>query len=95
MIRFALPIFLLAAACAPVRPETGTPTPSTACGAEKVGKFVGEKRTDAISAQVARISGAKNIRWIKPGMAVTMDYREDRLNVRIDDKGVILSVNCG
>ena len=94
MSRIALPVIALAvAACSPqIKP---VPMPPTACGAEKLGGFIGKKRTDAISAEVARISGAKNIRWIKPGMAVTMDYREDRLNVRLNDKGVILSVSCG
>jgi len=94
MIRFALPLIALATAvaCAPIK---SLPMPPTACGSQNLGWFVGKKRTDKISAEVARISGAKNIRWIKPGMAVTMDYREDRLNVRLDDKGRILSFNCG
>lgn len=99
MIRIALPLIALSLmGCT----TTGEPMPippapekATACGAEKLTAFVGKKRTDAISAEVARISGAKNIRWIKPGMAVTMDYREDRLNVRVNEKGVILSFNCG
>lgn len=95
MIRLLLPVALLStAACQPARPESA-PTPPTACGAEKVAQFVGKKRTDAIATQVAKLSGAKSIRWIKPGMAVTMDYREDRLNVRTDDKGRIMSVICG
>lgn len=97
MIRFLLPIALLStAACQPVPPKPlPAPAPErTACGAEKVGQFVGKTRTNAISNQVARLSGAKTIRWISPGMAVTMDYREDRLNVHLDDKGVIQSVGC-
>jgi hypothetical protein len=98
MIRLLLPIAMLSiAACQPVPPQTGTPAPPaepTACGAEKVAGFVGKTRTDALATEVARVSGAKNIRWISPGMAVTMDYREDRLNVDLDDKGVITRLYC-
>ncbi|MDF7777679.1 I78 family peptidase inhibitor [Sphingomonas sp. AOB5] len=94
MIRLTIPLIGFAlVSCAPP-PPASTPAPPTACGAEKVGKFVGKKRTDAISTEVAKLSGAKSIRWISPGMAVTMDYREDRLNVALDDKGVITRFYC-
>jgi hypothetical protein len=97
MIRLALPIAALTLmGCATTgEPMPIPPGPATACGSHLVASYVGKTRTDAIAAEVARVSGAKSIRWIKPGMAVTMDYREDRLNVRLDDKGKILSFNCG
>jgi hypothetical protein len=34
-------------------------------------------------------------RVIGPGMAVTMDFRPNRLNVEIDDAGMIRRVYCG
>ena len=101
MIRLALPLIALTLmGCARVAegepyPLPGSPPEATPCGSQHLAGFVGKKRTDTIAAQVAQVSGAKSIRWIKPGMAVTMDYREDRLNVRLDDKGKILSFNCG
>ena len=97
MIRLLMPVLLLTtASCQYARPETAGPPPqSTACGAEKVQHYVGKKRSTAISESVAALSGAKSIRWIEPGMAVTMDFREDRLNVKLDEKGVILSFTCG
>ena len=76
-------------------PIPGAPAQPTPCGSQNLGSFVGIKRTDVISAQVARVSGAKSIRWISPGMAVTMDYREDRLNVDLDDASVITRFRCG
>ena len=99
MIRIALPLIALSLmGCASnpdyLLPGEQAPLP-TPCGMEKLGGFVGYKRSAPISEQVAKVSGAKSIRWIKPGMAVTMDYREDRLNARLDEKGVILSFNCG
>ena len=99
MSRFALPLIALSlSACAyeaAGEPYPVPPGPPTACGSHQLGSYIGKKRTDAISADVARISGAKSIRWISPGMAVTMDYREGRLNVKLDEKGVILSFTCG
>jgi hypothetical protein len=35
------------------------------------------------------------VRITHPGMAVTMDYREDRLNIEIDEAGTIFRVACG
>jgi hypothetical protein len=101
MIRLSLPLIALSLmGCA--RESAGNPysipaAPSepTPCGSQHLGSFVGKTRTGAISAEVARSSGAKSIRWISPGMAVTMDYREDRLNVDLDDKGVITRFRCG
>ena len=98
MIRLLMPVLLLTtAACQYARPETAGPPPEpTACGAEKVQHYVGKKRSTAISESVAALSGAKSIRWIEPGMAVTMDFREDRLNIFFDaETGIIKEVKCG
>ena len=40
-------------------------------------------------------SGAKVVRVLRPGMMMTMEYRGDRLNLRIDGQGKILSATCG
>jgi hypothetical protein len=32
---------------------------------------------------------------VKPGMAVTMDYREDRVTIRVDESNKIESASCG
>lgn len=94
MIRLTIPLIGFALVSCSPPPPASTPAPPTSCGSEKVAKFVGKKRTDAIATEVAKLSGAKNIRWISPGMAVTMDYREDRLNVSLDDQGVITRFYC-
>lgn len=43
---------------------------------------------------VAQMVG-KKLRVIKPGQAVTMDYREDRVNVAVDDQGLITRISIG
>ena len=40
-------------------------------------------------------SGARTVRVIRPGDAVTMDYRQDRLNIELDADGKIVRFNCG
>ena len=35
------------------------------------------------------------MRLIRPGMAVTMDYSAERLNITLNDAGTIESVTCG
>lgn len=38
---------------------------------------------------------AKSHRILGPNSAMTMDYRQDRINVETDDKGVVVRVFCG
>ena len=40
-------------------------------------------------------SGARSARVIKPGMAVTMDFREDRVNIDVDAANSIKAIRCG
>jgi hypothetical protein len=94
MIRLALPLAALAAmGCAPI--QALTPAAPTVCGAEKVASLIGRKRSASVEKRVQTLSGAARIRWIRPGMMVTMDYSETRLNIRVDAKGKILSATCG
>ena len=37
----------------------------------------------------------RGTRLIAPNSAVTQDYREERLNVEVDAKGVITGIRCG
>lgn len=74
------------------RPDPGP----NACNADKVKPWIGKKATAAVKADIAKATGAERIRWLYPDSIVTQDYRQDRLNVRLD-KGtdVIRSANCG
>ena len=65
------------------------------CNATKAKKLIGQKRSAGAEALALRLSGAGSVRWIPIGTMVTMDYRPDRLNLRLDRKGRILSMSCG
>ena len=88
----------LLAACQPYASAPGDPgaTPETPdrCGAGKVTKWTGQADSPAMRDAIAKASGAKSIRWLTPGMAVTMDYRQDRLNANIDASGKYTGFHC-
>ncbi len=100
MIRLCLPLIAIAVMGCTQRakaPPAAIPPVASDCGAEHFQSYVGKTRTDAITAEIAgptRQAG-KWIRWISPGTAVTMDYRTDRLNVYLDEKGAITRIRCG
>lgn len=91
-MRIAL-LALALTACATTQPEEQPG--EDACGAARVADLVGRTRSDALIEEVARRSGARRVRWIRPGDAVTMDYSPERLNVHLDERGRIERFACG
>lgn len=65
------------------------------CSAEPAQRFVGRTADEDTVRAAVSASGAKAARVIKPDMMVTMDYRGDRLNLRVDDAGKIIEISCG
>ena len=79
-------------------PTPEAPTPETAamtCDATKVQWTVGQLADEALVAKAKAESGSERLRVIKPNMAVTMDYREDRLNLDVDANNKVTSARCG
>lgn len=77
------------------RPPDVKPVPEDACGAQAVGSLVGETLTDDLRAHIADRSRAADIRLVEPGQAYTMDYRSERLNIKVDDQRKITELACG
>lgn len=86
----ALLMIAAAAACATVPDER-----SGACNAEGLGDLVGEPATTQLGSEAMRRAGARRLRWIRPGDAVTMDYSEERLNVHLDSGNRVERFACG
>ncbi|MCT2400536.1 I78 family peptidase inhibitor [Novosphingobium mangrovi (ex Huang et al. 2023)] len=86
----------LAACSTETPPPAPTPAPPTpqGCGAEQLGAYVGQPASDAVLARIREWRGDKPIRVLKPGSAMTMDYRPERLNIFLDDKGMIEKFQC-
>jgi hypothetical protein len=83
--------------CAPV-PPAADPEPGGSahgCSVERLGDLVGSEASSELGAEAIRRSGARRLRWIRPGDAVTMDYVAARLNVRLDQSGRVEAFDCG
>ena len=70
-------------------PPDPTAPGADACGAGQYAAFVGK----AITEPGVPPEGP-NVRYIRPGTQVTMDFRADRLNVDIDAADVITGFRC-
>jgi hypothetical protein len=88
----ALSIPLLLAACAPMDSPSGE---VAECSALPAQDLVGRQHSDALGKQALKRTGTAVIRLIRPGQAVTMDYRTDRLNIEIDEREKIIRITCG
>jgi hypothetical protein len=70
-------------------------TPGYRCDASGAQNLVGQQATQGLGARALELTGARTIRWIRPGDVVTMDYREDRLNIHLDGRGRVERLTCG
>ena len=101
MIAMRLAGILLAAlplaACATVAAQDELPPPREpgSCDAAAVQSHIGHPASQEMGAAILAESGARTLRWGPPNSMWTMDYREDRVNVRYDRDMVITAVTCG
>lgn len=65
------------------------------CAAGPAEVLVGEHYRRHIPTRAKRLSGARVVRVLRPGDMATMDFREDRLTIRIDHRRVVTAVRCG
>ena len=84
-----LPLTLLTAC------ETIPDASTGKCDATRVQNFVGALGTADLGTALLKRSGTRTIRWLAPNTAATMDYRQDRLNVRVDGRNFVTGVDCG
>lgn len=91
-MKYVLPLIALVAlsAC-----ETVSVAGTGRCDASGVQRFVGTLGTKDVSRVLLKRSGAKTLRWLAPDTAATMDYRQDRLNIRVDGRNFITGLDCG
>jgi hypothetical protein len=85
-----IPAVLLLAACVPEVPPVTSPDPNDVCGASALQGLVGQPASVLDGMRFSR-----ETRIIRPDTAVTMDFRENRLNIEIDRAEKISRVACG
>ncbi|MEN8919220.1 MAG: I78 family peptidase inhibitor [Octadecabacter sp.] len=90
---FALaPIMFLAACEAASPPPPANPMPAPAedtCNASAYSNLIGQDVT-----ALERVMLLGQVRVIRPGQAVTMDYRPNRINFNVGEGNRITSIHC-
>lgn len=82
----------LAVACTSLAPPEATP--GDVCSPASLARYTGLAANDALAARMKRETGKTALRWVRPGMAVTMDYREDRLTIYLDAANRVERASC-
>jgi hypothetical protein len=87
----------LLAACATAPAETPVhgETPGRAYQTPESGTFVGQPGNSETGAAILQASRAAVLRWAPPGYMLTMDYRADRVSVRLGPDYKITEISCG
>ena len=85
----ALPLLAACATAQPAAPAGGT------CSNAALQQFVGQPAAGDLGARVLTASGAKTLQWVAAGMMVTMDFREDRVRVYLDEQNKVQRLSCG
>jgi len=78
----------------PPAPPT-TPPSSGTCDVEKARFALGQRATDDLLARARQAAGASVARFLRPNQPITTEYLGSRLNLGLDERDVVRSVNCG
>jgi len=74
--------------------SNATGSSAEACDADKAESAVGQRANSGLVEQYRKLAGAKTARALRPHDVMTMEYDPTRLNLRLDDNDVVISVNC-
>ena len=83
------------AACAAQQPPVHGVTPGHKCDAANTNQYVGQPGTADTGAAILRATKAAVLRWAPPNTMLTMDYREDRVTIWLDQANKITKIRCG
>ncbi|MEI2457284.1 I78 family peptidase inhibitor [Lysobacter firmicutimachus] len=86
---------LLLAACATPIPPTDVGGGPGICKPEAARWAIGRSPSADVVERARVESGSRSVRVLEPGTAATMDYREDRLNIDVNERGAITGLRCG
>ncbi|MGY3266294.1 I78 family peptidase inhibitor [Lysobacter sp. HA35] len=93
----SLVVALAACTTTPEAPPMSDPMPpaATQCNGDAAQSLVGQPATPQNVETARQRAGAQMARLLKPDQAVTMEYREGRLNIYVDASNVITRIACG
>ena len=92
-LRFTALVPVALTACTSLNPAPADV--ARVCDQAPLARFVGREASQRTGAEILAASHARVIRWATIGMMLTMEYRTDRVTVRIDKANRVLAANCG
>jgi hypothetical protein len=87
-------VTLLASGCMDHGHHRPMPGPRV-CREGPVQNLVGREMSPRMQSRLRERSGARELRVVRSGDPVTMDFRADRLTVEVGRRGTIRSLRCG
>jgi hypothetical protein len=100
LVLFSIVILLSGCAATPPQRESAplpprVTTEGSQCGARYVQDHLESRYDEALGDSIREESGAEALRVLRPGEAHTMEYRAERLNIRLDEESIITTIGCG
>jgi hypothetical protein len=74
----------------PVHGDTGG-----SCNARPAQGLVGRPASSEVGQEAQRLTGARTMRWLRPGDMVTMEFSPGRLNIHLDAQNRVSRIVCG
>lgn len=99
-MKYAPALLALLAGCTtltdtPPDPNVPEPAPTGRCDAAPAQGLIGKRGSEALAETARRSAGAGIVRTVRPDEMVTMEYRVDRLNITLDERGMVIAIRCG
>ncbi|WP_456269334.1 I78 family peptidase inhibitor [Kushneria sp. AK178] len=79
----------------PINDDAAPGEAKQACGADRLDALTGAGLDQGVRQQIVDLSRAEQFRVLAPNTIRTMEYYPSRLNVHVDEQGVIQSFDCG
>ncbi len=86
---------LALAACATTASAPPAAQMAGTCNAQGAHWAIGNAPDQDVVNRILQDTGSRDARVLTPGMAATMDYRPDRVNIDVNDRGAITGIRCG
>ena len=90
-----IPALLAACATTSEQPPVHGLTSAHTCKTTGTEHFVGQAATSDTGAAIMKETNSGILRWAPPGFALTMDFRIDRVTVRLGPDNKVIGIDCG
>lgn len=65
------------------------------CDADSLQGWLGQKYSERLERRIGDKTHARHVRVIRPDTVVTMDVRDNRANIVLDDRDIVTRIYCG